>query len=108
MNLYSPDFADSANQTDFATVTNITGPNNCRFCYRLYHTDVFVSSGQDDCSPKDCEVGRMYLTWETYGTTWFPILFALGVYCLIDGLLLSAVSLPLSIHFGFTYPKSQT
>ena len=27
MNLYFPDFADSANQTDFATVTNITGAN---------------------------------------------------------------------------------
>ena len=31
----------------------------------------------------------MYLSWETFGAVWFPILFALGVYCLIDGLLQS-------------------
>ena len=29
--LYFLDIADSANQTDFATVTNITGLNNCHF-----------------------------------------------------------------------------
>merc|ERR1711962_756511 len=60
------DIGDSANQTDLTTGTNITENRNC--------------------SQKDCEVSRMYLTWETFGTVWFPILFALGVYCLMDAI----------------------
>ena len=71
--MYPPAIADFANQTDFTTMTSFTS-----FSHQ--------SSGQNTCSRKDCEVRRMYLTWETFGTTWFPILFALGVYCLIDGL----------------------
>ena len=106
MNLYFPDITDFANQTDFATVTNITGPNIIsNNCFRLYHIDVFVSSGQDDCSPKYCEVSRMYLTWETFGTTWFPILFALGVYCLVDGFLQTLIFFLLITLNIYWYPS---
>ena len=64
-------------------------------------------SGNGNCSRKDCEVSRMYLTWETFETTWFPILFALGIYCLIDGLfetliLFNAMTLKIK-KFPFPY-----
>ena len=46
---------------------------------------LYVSSGEY-CDRKDCVCTRMFLTWETFANYWFPMLFTLGLYCLIDGL----------------------
>lgn len=45
-----------------------------------------IYSGLEDCGRKDCVCRRMYLTYETFATYWFPILSALGIYCLLDGM----------------------
>merc|ERR1712037_830600 len=34
-----------------------------------------------------CGVKRMYLTFETFSTLWFPLLISLGLYCLCDAIL---------------------
>ena len=52
---------------------------------QLFALILCISLGQEDCDRKDCVCGRMFLTYETFATHWFPILFALGIYCLIDG-----------------------
>ena len=33
----------------------------------------------------NCECKKMFLTFETFSNIWFPILLALGLYCLLDG-----------------------
>ena len=35
-----------------------------------------------------CEVNRMFLSFESYSNLWYPLLLSLGLYCLLDGLLL--------------------
>ena len=32
-----------------------------------------------------CKCQKMFLTFTTYASTWFPILLCLGIYCLLDG-----------------------
>ena len=59
----------------------------------LFALILCISAGQEDCDRKDCVCRRMYLTYETFATYWFPILFALGIYCLLDGLFLLVISL---------------
>jgi len=34
-----------------------------------------------------CGVKRMYLTFQTFSTLWFPLLISLGLYCLCDAIL---------------------
>ena len=53
---------------------------------------LYVSSGEY-CDRKDCVCTRMFLTWETFANYWFPMLFALGIFCLIDGLFSFDISL---------------
>ena len=68
-----------------------------------------IYSGQEACDLKDCICRRMYLTWETYSLYWFPLLFALGFYCLIDGLFHSLSSAYLSHCTGsLLFTGSQT
>ena len=59
---------------------------------QLFALILCLSSGQEDCDRKDCVCRRMYLTYETFATYWFPILFALGIYCLLDGMFSFVIS----------------
>jgi len=51
------------------------------------NNSVMNMAGQEDCDRKDCLCRRMFLTYETFATYWFPILFTLGIYCLLDAIL---------------------
>ena len=51
-------------------------------CHSYTHKELHFGS-VEKCR---CGVKRMYLTFQTFSTLWFPLLISLGLYCLCDGL----------------------
>merc|ERR1719237_224491 len=73
--------------TDFQLDSNSVIDNGTGFellCPSVDGKNATFNVTREKCT---CECRRMYLTFQTFSSTWFPLLFALGLYCLFDAIL---------------------